>query len=115
MCSNGINKRKPNQEKYNGILSGHFGVRKTLELVQIFYYWPKLIRHVIKYVEKCMVCMKANGGMSNVGLYQPIPVSNRPWECVSINFIVGFPKTKQGYDSIYVVADRFSKMGHFIP
>lgn len=26
------------QEKHNGCLSGHFGLNKTLELVQILYY-----------------------------------------------------------------------------
>jgi hypothetical protein len=103
------------QEKHNGSLSGHFGISKTIELVQRFYYWPKLVKDVTKYVEQCMVCMKAKGRMSNAGLYQPLPIPSRPWDCVSMDFIVGLPKTKQGYDSIYVVVDRFSRMGHFIP
>ena len=72
------------------------------------------MKDVTKYVEKFMLCMKAKGGMRNVGLYQPLPIPNRPWDCVSLNFFIGFPKTKQGYDRIYVVVDRFSKMGHFI-
>ena len=66
------------QEKHNGSLSGHFGISKTIELVQRFYYWPKLVKDVTKYVEQCMVCMKAKGGMSNAGLYQPLPIPNRP-------------------------------------
>lgn len=39
------------QEKHNGCLSGHFGLNKTLELVQHFYYWPKIQRDVRRYVE----------------------------------------------------------------
>ena len=68
-----------------------------------------------KYVEQCMVCMKAKGGMTNVGLYHPLLVPNISWEYVSMDFIVGLHKTKQGYDHIYVVVARFNKMGHFIP
>ena len=38
-------------EKYNGSLNGNFDVSKTIELVQRFYYWPKLVKDVTKYVE----------------------------------------------------------------
>ena len=103
------------QEKHNGSLSGHFGISKTIELVQRFYYWPKLARDVTKYVEQCMVCIKVKGGIRNVGLYWSLPIPNRQWDFVSMEFFVGLPKTKQGYDNMYIVVDRFRKMRHFIP
>jgi transposase InsO family protein len=37
------------------------------------------------------------------------------WEEITMDFIVGLPHTQKGYNSIWVVVDRLTKVAHFIP
>jgi hypothetical protein len=49
------------------------------------------------------------------GLLQPSKVPERKWEETGMDFIVGLPRTRDGYDSIWVIVDRLTKVAHFIP
>jgi hypothetical protein len=37
------------------------------------------------------------------------------WEEIAMDCIVGLPRTQSGYDSIWVIVDRLTKVAHFIP
>ncbi|XP_029126278.1 uncharacterized protein LOC109793894 [Cajanus cajan] len=102
-------------ESHGGGLMGHFGIKKTLEILQEHFFWPHMKRDVQKFCEHCVVCKMAKSKSLPHGLYTPLPTPEYPWIDISMDFVLGLPRTKNGKDFIFVVFDRFSKMAHFIP
>ena len=72
------------------------------------------MQHTEKIVSRCVTCHKAKMHGNDVGLYVPFPIPTSPWEDVSMDFIMGLPRTQRGKYSILVVVDIFSKMAHFV-
>uniref|UniRef100_A0A2N9HUP0 Integrase catalytic domain-containing protein n=1 Tax=Fagus sylvatica TaxID=28930 RepID=A0A2N9HUP0_FAGSY len=102
------------REAHGGGLMGHFGVRKTLDVLHEHFFWPKMKRDVERVCARCVTCRQAKSRVLPHGLYTPLPVPSAPWVDISMDFVLGLPRSRKGRDSIFVVVDRFSKMTHFI-
>ena len=103
------------EEAHKGGLMGHFGRDKSYYMLRTYFFWPHMLRDVENFIKKCLECLKAKSRVMPHGLYTPLPIPTFPWHDISMDFIVGLPRTRKGRDSIFVVVDRFSKMAHFIP
>ena len=101
------------QEAHGGGLMGHFGAKKTEEVLSTHFFWPRMRRDVERYMARCATCQKAKSRLNPHGLYMSLPVPSTLW-LIYMDFVLGLPRTKRGRDSIFVVVDCFSKMAHFI-
>ncbi|WVZ89470.1 hypothetical protein U9M48_035873 [Paspalum notatum var. saurae] len=73
------------------------------------FWWTRIKREIAKYVSECDVCQRVKADhLKPVGMLQPLAVSSWKWEDIHMDFIVGLPRTQKGYDSIWVIIDRFT-------
>ena len=101
------------KEVHEGSMGGHFGIQNTLDILAKHFYWPRMLGTMGKHVLRCKTCLKAKVTFHK-GEYLPLPIPQRLWEHISMDFMMALPKTRRGKDSIMVVVDRFSKMAPFI-
>jgi hypothetical protein len=104
------------REAHDPPYSGHFGSKRTLETLTMSYWWPGMRNDVESYVKKCLRCQldKSQTG-ALMGKLLALPEPSQPWSIIGIDFITDLPKTPEGYDTILVMCDHFSKMVHFAP
>lgn len=96
-------------EIHRQMSTAHPGKTKTKQLLKERYYWQSWSRDVERYVDNCMTCKRANTRRDKPpGLLKPLPTPDRPWQHLSMDFC-SLPKDKKGYNSIFVIVDRFSK------
>jgi RNase H-like domain found in reverse transcriptase/Reverse transcriptase (RNA-dependent DNA polymerase)/Integrase zinc binding domain/Chromo (CHRromatin Organisation MOdifier) domain len=100
---------------------GHQGIAKTLERLARDYYFPGMRKQVEKEVLECDLCNKSKASRhAPYGLLQTLPASDRAWKSIAFDFIVKLPSSKEPmtgtkYDAIWVVTDRLTKYGYFVP
>lgn len=95
-------------------VGGHAGVKKTLYRLAAAFSWPHMARDVKLVVRQCSQCQANKYSTQRPwGLLQPLPILERLWEDITMDFITHLPPS-QGKTTIWVIVDRLSKYSHFI-
>ena len=72
-------------------MGGHSGEFKTYKRVAADWHWIGMKRDIQKYVRNYQVCqMNKTQSLSPGGLLQPLPIPNKVWEEISMDFIEGY-------------------------
>lgn len=83
------------QEFHSTPTGGHAGVAKTTARILNNFYWPKLREDVTRFVALCRDCQVTKyESKKATGLLCPLPTPHRPWDDLSMDFIVGLPAYK---------------------
>ena len=97
-------------QAHNPPSSAHFGVAKTLERLQRFYFWPSMVSDVRSYIQKCQICKTCKP--MNQTLRPPMGKFvevDRPFQRLYIDFLGPYPRSRSGNTSLFMVLDQFSR------
>jgi hypothetical protein len=82
-------------------------------IIKRLFWWKGLKADVASFIKQCNTCQQAKVERVHYpGLLQPLPIPQGAWQDLTMDFTEGLPKS-EGYNSILVVVDRFSKYAHF--
>ena len=108
-------------DKYhNGILQGHWGIAKTVEIIKRKYFIPNLVKHVQQHILTCPGCQRLKvNKQKQRGLLVQLQLPTIKWQSVSMDWISfkDNPRTIEltTYDTVLIFTDRATKMVHLIP
>ena len=103
-------------EAHDTPYSVHHGGTKLYRDLREHYWWIGMSRDVAEYVQHCLTCQQVKAEHQRPsGLLQPLMIPEWKWEHISMDFVMGLPKTLKGYNSIWVIVDRLTKSAHFLP
>ena len=87
--------------------SCHFGVTRTLKMLERFYWWVDMEACTKWWVRRCLKCQARNQTVRWPIL--PIPLPNSPGIAVSVDYFGALPITARGNLYILLFTDRFSR------
>ncbi|GJT91256.1 putative reverse transcriptase domain-containing protein [Tanacetum coccineum] len=102
-------------ESHKSKYSIHPGSDKMYQDLKLLYWWPNMKADIATYVSKCLTCAKVKAEHQKpFGLLQQPKILVWKWERITMDFVSGLPRTPSGYDTIWVIVDRLTKLAHFL-
>ena len=106
------------KQVHDSTVGGHAGREITYSRIARWYYWPRMTHTVDQYVKACHLCRRTKPYReAKQGLLNPLPIPERYFQDISVDFIVGLPRCLRhgrSYEHIMVVVDRLSKKKRFV-
>ena len=80
------------------------------------FYGNAYILVVVDYVSKCYTCQLVNIEHKRpAGELKSLAVLEWKWEHITMDFVLALPRTREKFDSVWVIVDKLTKVTHFIP
>ncbi|KAL2246065.1 UNVERIFIED_CONTAM: Transposon Tf2-12 polyprotein [Sesamum indicum] len=104
------------REAQNAPYAMHPSTTKMYRNLRPYYWWQTMKKDVAKFVAKCMTCQQVKAEhQAPAGKLRPLSIPEWKWEKITMDFVVGLPRTFRKHNTIWVIVDRLTKSAHFLP
>jgi hypothetical protein len=84
--------------------------------LKVRFWWENMRKDIVEYAARCDTCQRVKAEHQRpTGLLQLPKIPTWKWDDISMDFVVGLPRTQRGHDATWVIVDRLTKVAHFIP
>ncbi|GJR10547.1 putative reverse transcriptase domain-containing protein [Tanacetum coccineum] len=91
------------------------GADKTYYDLGDMHWWPCIKKNISTYVSDCLTCLKMKPKHQRPsGLLQQPEIPEWKWDKITMDFITKFPRSRSGYDMIWVIVNRLTKSAYFL-
>ena len=109
-------RREIMEEAHSSAYAMHPGSTKMYHTLKEHYWWKGMKRDIAEFISRCLTCQQVKIEHQNpAGLLQSLPIPQWKWERITMDFVVGLPRCRNGHDTIWVIVDRLTKSTHFLP
>ncbi|KAL0294871.1 UNVERIFIED_CONTAM: Retrovirus-related Pol polyprotein from transposon [Sesamum calycinum] len=109
-------RRKILQEAHNAPYTMHPGTTKMYQNLRPYYWWQTMKKDVAEFVAKCITCQQVKAEHQvPADKLRSVSILEWKWEKITMDFIVGLPRTLRRHDAIWVIVDRLTKSAYFLP
>ena len=72
-------------------------------------------KNIADFMSRFLVCQQVKvEHQKPFRTLHPLPFLEWKWEHITMNFVVGLPRTQAGYDAIWMIVDRLTKSVYFL-
>nr|CAN68536.1 hypothetical protein VITISV_018260 [Vitis vinifera] len=72
-------------------------------------------RDIAQFVANCQICQQVKAEHQRpTGLLQPLPIPEWKWDHITMDFVIGLPRTSSKKNQVWVIVDRLTKLAHFL-
>ncbi len=92
----------------------HSDIKRTIDLVQHFYYWSDHWATIQQYIRNCHVCQQSKASRDDTNdLLQSLSISQQRWQDITMNFIIEL-LLSENYNVICMIICCLFKERHYV-